>query len=459
MNTLFEAKNIHLVGIKGVAMASLAQCLDDIGITLTGSDVKEDFVTKEVLSQRGIVISTGFAPGNVPTSCDLLVYTGAHQGKQNAEVQEAIRRGIRVMSHAEALGELMRGKKGISVCGTGGKSTTSAMLAWTLDSAGMRPSFSVGVGKVNNFGVSGRYTQIHSQETDEISKSGWFVAEADEYAVDPTEDHRPRFIYQLPGIIVCTNLNYDHPDIYPTFEMMKETFLAFFNTLEDGELLVLNGDCEALLSLIPKIKKGVHVVTVGKNKNCTMQVDSIKLSLQVPGNHNRQNALFAYAVGKALQIDSEKILQALASYTGTMRRFEPKGKINGISYYDDYAHTPDEITATIQALREREPGKKTVVAFQPHTYSRTKALFDGFVASLSLADEVFILDIFASARESEDLSVSSQMLVEAIGEKAKLVPTIEDLRIVFQTVTAECVCITMGAGDIYKVYEHMQVDK
>jgi UDP-N-acetylmuramate: L-alanyl-gamma-D-glutamyl-meso-diaminopimelate ligase len=246
MTNFFDIPDMHLVGIKGVAMASLASCLDDRGVRVTGSDVAEDFVTKEILAQRGFKISIGFDATHIPKNCGLVIYTGAHQGKNNPEVKEAIHRGIPVMSHAEALGTLMHGKKGISVCGTGGKSTTSSMVSWILDSAGFRPSFAIGVGKVNNFGVSGRYTQIYSQHTDEISLSGWFVAEADEYAVDPTSDHRPRFSYQDPKVIIATNLTYDHPDIYSNFDKMKETFYTFFEG--DGKFVVANGDSEALSS-------------------------------------------------------------------------------------------------------------------------------------------------------------------------------------------------------------------
>jgi UDP-N-acetylmuramate--alanine ligase len=454
--TILEIKKAHLVGIKGVAMASLAQCLDDMGVEVSGSDVLEDFVTKDVLSQRKFQILTDFDPSHIPTDCDLVVYTGAHKGKQNVEVQEALRRGVRAISHAEALGELMQGKKGISICGTGGKSTTSAMIAWILDYCGMKPSFSVGVGKINNFGVSGRYTQIHSEATDEISRSGWFVAEADEYAVDPTDDHRPRFIYQHPNIVVCTNLSYDHPDIYPTFEIMQETFLAFFNAMPEEHVLILNGDCAALTDMLPKIRKDIHVVTVGENPNSTIRMDSVSLKISIPGDHNKKNAMYAYAVAQALQLDSQKSQEALTKFTGTMRRFEYKGQFHAIHCYDDYAHTPDEITATIQALREWEPQKKVIVAFQPHTYSRTKALFEGFAKALALSDEAWILDIFASAREQADSSVSSQMLVNAIGNKANLVPTVDALAQKIAHISdTNTVFISMGAGNIYKVYEKM----
>lgn len=471
MNTIFEAKNVHLVGIKGVAMASLAQCLDDIGVHVTGSDVAEDFVTKDVLKQRELQISIGFDPSHIPENCDLVVYTGAHQGKQNREVQEAVRRGIRAISHAQALGELMQGKKGICICGTGGKSSTSALASWILDYAGARPSFSVGVGNVNNFGVSGRYTQIHSEETDEISRSGWFVAEADEYAVDPTDDHRPRFVYQRPNIIVCTNLKYDHPDIYPTFEAMQRTFLDFFNTLPANGALIYNGDDEELVALVKQTRGDFERISVGMGSLCTLRIQNVQISdhhtsfsiekvgdfvLGVPGELNVRNSTYAFAVARLIGLPHDKIKEAMEKFTGTMRRFEYKGKINEVPCYDDYAHTPDEIAATINALREWEPGRKILIAFQPHTYSRTKALFDGFVESLSRADEVILLDIFASARESADTTISSTLLAAKLSVPYVLVPTVGDLaEKVSGILKPDSVFMTMGAGDIYNVYEKL----
>jgi UDP-N-acetylmuramate--alanine ligase len=470
-SNILNIKNIHLVGIKGVALASLAQCLDDMGVTVTGSDVAEDFVTKEALKQREFQIHVGFDASHIPGSCDLVVYTGAHQGKQNVEVREALQKGIRAISHAEALGELMHGKKGISICGTGGKSSTSAMTAWLLDYAGARPSFSVGVGKVNNFGVSGRYTQIHSEETDEISRSGWFVAEADEYAVDPTDDHRPRFIYQRPNIIVCTNLKYDHPDIYPTFEAMKQTFLQFFNTLPANGALIYNGDDQELVNVVKESQGDFERISVGSGDNCDLLIQNIVTNdhrtsfalekignfvLSVPGELNVRNSAYAFAVAKLIGLPHDKITAAMEKFTGTMRRFEYKGKINDVSCYDDYAHTPDEIRATIAALREWEPGKKIIVAFQPHTYSRTKALFDGFVESLSLADEVILLDIFASAREQVDPSMSSAMLAKLLPNTRHLTSNVDELAAkIPEILKPDTVFMTMGAGDIYSVYEKL----
>ncbi len=481
MVDIFTSKVIHLVGIKGVAMTALAQCLDDMGAHVSGSDVEENFVTQKILSTRHFFLETGFDPAHIKPEMELVIYTGAHQGKNNPEVKEAQRQRIPVLSHAEALGMLMHGKKGISVCGTGGKSTTSAMIAWILDSAGLRPSFAVGVGNIPNFGVSGRYTQIHSQATDEVSRSGWFVAEADEYAVDPTSDTRPRFIYQKPAIIVCPNLSYDHPDIYADFDSMKKVFLDFFNSLPKDGVLILNGDDPELLELSKNVRPDITQILVGTSEQCTMKISSVRttkklttftlqhtnkqleFTLGVPGEHNVRNAALAIATAGVLQASLEKTREALAQFASTMRRFEYKGKLQQIPCFDDYAHTPEEITATIKALRDWEPERKIVVAFQPHTYSRTKALFDGFVDSLALADRVILLPIFASAREEDDPSIHSDMIAAEIAKRypGKIVTLSTDIAELAESLqkslTENDTFMTMGAGDIYTVYEKLEL--
>ncbi len=421
---------IHLVGIKGVAMASLAQILADLGKTVTGSDVKEDFVTAEILRARGFTITVGFDGAHIAPDCSLVVYTGAHNGKQNIEVQAARERGIPVMSHAEALGVCMEGKRGISVCGTGGKSTTSAMIAWILHYAGKKPSYAIGVGNVPNLGSTGHYDV----------ESEWFVAEADEYAVDPTDDHRPRFIYQHPELIVCTNLSFDHPDIYPDFETMKRTFSDFFNTIPENGALITSEN-------VPSILPSVRVIVP----------ENTRIELPLPGIHNQENAQLALSVSKLCGVDEETALEALKIFQSTMRRFEYKGKLGEVEFFDDYAHTPDEIRSTLQAVREKFPTNRIVVAFQPHTYSRTKALFDDFVHALSQADSVLILDIFASAREAVDRTISADLLRSKLHNSPMKLRDYDELAAKLPEILKDNdVCITMGAGDIYKVYEKME---
>lgn len=446
---LLSYRHAHLVGIKGVAMTSLALCLQDAGLSVVGSDVPESFVTEDILKSRKFHVFHNFSPENIQPPIDVVVYTGAHQGKNNPEVKEAVRLGIPVMSHAEALGSIMTGKRVISVCGTGGKSTTTAMIAWTLECAGLHPSFAVGVGNVPNLGTPGRY----------IAESQWFIAEADEYAVDPTSDHRPRFIYQHPEVIVCTNLKYDHPDIYPSFEKMKDTFLAFFDSLPSGGLLVINGDDEELVALCKLVREGIEIVGVVESD---LLEGNYSTSLSVPGDHNKRNAAAAYAVAQKIGIKSDIAKEALSSFSGTMRRFEYKGIVHGAKWYDDYAHTPDEIKSTLTTMAELFPDKHIIAIFQPHTFSRTKSLFNGFSQAFDAAHDVILLDIFASAREEKDSKVSSDLLKEAIASTSlnihvKNMKTIErSAEYVLNILHDDCVVITLGAGDVYKIFDVIQ---
>lgn len=436
-----EPMNVHLVGIKGVAMTALALIYQDRGDLVTGSDVAEDFVTKQVLNSRKIKPFLGFSPKNVGASVDCVVYTGAHGGENNVEVRAAIERGIPVLSHAKALGDVMEGKTGISVCGTGGKTTTSAMIAWILEKAKHKPSYAVGVGSIQNLGVPGRF----------VKDSNEFVAEADEYAVDPHSDLRPRFIYQKPSIIVCTNLRYDHPDIYPSFDKTKEVFINFFNTLPDDGALIISGDDEVLVSLTKHLATKARVIKV--------ESPALVPELSVPGTFNRMNAALALQVAILLGVDQALAKQALSEFKGTMRRFEYKGMVNGAECFDDYAHTPHEIQSTLEAFSQRFPKKKKIVVFQPHTYSRTKSLFDEFSKSFSNADDIYILDIFASARESIDLTIRSEDLVQAINahhKRAFYIPSMDALvTLLKKELTPECACITIGAGDIYTIYDRL----
>lgn len=475
---LLTRKHAHLVGIKGVAMTATALCLRDAGLRVTGSDTEEEFVTQAVLDAAGFTINSDFVADHITADTDVVIYTGAHNGKSNIEVQTAIKLGIPVMSQAEALGKLLVGKKVISVCGAGGKSTTSAMIAWILESAGLRPSFAVGVGNIPNFGVPGRF----------VADSDWFVVEADEYAVDPTCDKRPRFIYQDPEVVVCTSLAYDHPDIYPNFDATKATFAAFF---QKAESVYVNADNPDLFELFSNLREvdnidfescGVgfgqkadyrlHSLPAADGKNhFTLEYvgfaerqpwifgkDNWQGRLEYPGSHILIDAGLAMLAARDAGVEFALSLPALADFRGTMRRFEYKGSLNGALLYDDYAHTPTEIVFTLTALKQKHPGKRIVAAFQPHTFSRTKALFNEFVHAFHEADELLLLDVFASAREQNDPTVSSDLLRDSIQQDepkvtVKNVKTIEGLATEFVQLNDEDVFITLGAGDIYKVYE------
>lgn len=474
---LLDYQTLYLVGIKGVAMTSLAQCLVDAGKTVLGSDVAEDFVTKKLLSDLGCTLEIGF-DHEIPAAVDCVVYTAAHKGKSNPQVQQALFRNIPTYSHAEALGELFNEKQGIAVCGVGGKSTVSAMIAWILEKTNQNPSFSVGVGNIPSLEKTGAWR----------GDSNFFVAEADEYVVDPAapdknEEIVPRFSFLFPQITVCTNLAFDHPDVYRDFDHTKHVYKKFFENLRENGTLIFNADNEALVTLVNNLKNerdDLKFLSFGENENADFRLkmyassegtttgtfvfenEEHQLILKIPGKFNIFNGLSAIATCYAIGVPLQNGIEAVKDFNSTMRRFEYKGKIHGVKCYDDYAHHPSEVKAAITALNEWYPNAQKVVAFQSHTYSRTKQLFDDFVDAFQNTKEVVMIDIFSSAREKSDPTISSSVLCKAIEKKyphihAKNLGSIENLANFFKNEMRDGeVFLTLGAGDIYEVYEEIK---
>ena len=461
--TIKTAKHIHFTGIKGVGMTAVALCAQDLGAAVTGSDVAGEFVTAEALKARALNATPDFDPAGVDPATDLLVYTGAHQGAKNPQVIGAASRGVPCISLAQATGQLMEGKIGLSVCGVGGKTTTSAMLATILHSAGRHPSYVVGVGNVASLPFPGKY-DLQGQH---------FVAEADEYATSPGSDTTPRFLHQHPQAIMCTNIRHDHPDMYPDLTATKAAYLAFFKALPPDGVLIYHSDCPHTPALIADLK--VNKISVGHAVGSTYQLVDVlsqsgqsrvsfvengqvqQLVLKVPGDFNAKNALMAYATARHYGLTHQEIQDALLTFTGTSRRFEYKGTYHDALFYDDYAHHPSEIVSTITAAREWFPGKKIMVVFESHTYSRTKVLLPEFAVSFTGADRVVITDIFASARESEDLSISGQILAEAVlvhNPRTVFVPKVDLVQYINQNIDNDTVLFTMGAGDVYTIHHH-----
>lgn len=454
-----KIKHIHLTGIKGVGMTALACCFQDLGIKISGSDVEEIFVTDKVLKQRKIRWKVGFGEKNLRPKPDLLITTGAHGGLANPEVVAAKKLEIPVLTHAQALGKLMEGKEGISVCGVGGKTTTSSMIATVLEKAGRKPSYAIGVAEIDPLGEAGHYNSGEE-----------FVAEADEYVNSPGTDNRPRFSFQNPKIIVVTNIEYDHPDIYKDLGHTQKTFASFFEKLPADGLLLACADNKNTL----KVAKNFPFVlqTYGFSpqtdwwiKRCFFGEGAMifdlehrgiivkDIKLKVPGKFNVLNAAAAFAVGTFLGMNTQTIKKGLEEFGGTKRRFEFIGTVGGVRVYDDYAHHPTEICQVISAAKKWFPGRRIIVVFQPHTYSRTKALFFDFARAFAGASTVVITEIYASAREKDDLGISGKALAQ---ETAKYHP-----RVFFQPGEKEVVdflktnaksgdvIFTMGAGNIF----------
>jgi UDP-N-acetylmuramate--alanine ligase len=351
----------------------------------------------------------------------------------------------------------MKLKRGISVCGVGGKSTVSAMIAVILEKAGLDPAFAVGVGSIPAVGMPGKW-----------GKGKWFIAEADEYTTSP-QDATPKMSYQHPEIIVLPNLEFDHPDVYRDLAATQNAFLAFLNRLPQDGVLVAGIDNPHVRDLLPKVKR--PIVTYGFHSQADWQLEeprvvnqcqqvmvrhgreSIGLALPIPGRFNAANAVAALVVAARVGVTRQKIIDGLSQFTGTKRRFEKIAQVGSTLLYDDYAHHPLELGATLAAAKSWLPGKKILAIFQPHTYSRTKALLNDFALSFSDADTVVVTDIYASARETEDLGMSGEMLAAKIKAYHKRVEFCPDQEAVLNFLKKEKVrdtaIFTLGAGDIF----------
>jgi len=469
IKSIKNIKNIHFTGIKGVGMTALALCMKKMGKKVTGSDVAEVFVTDEVLKKNKIKWRIGFGEQNLKPKPDLLVATAGHGGLLNPEVKIARKKNIPVKSYAEFLSDLANTKKVISVCGVGGKTTTASMIAVVLDHAKLKPSYVIGVGKIYPLGFAGHYE----------SKGDHFVCEADDYVVSPGVDDRPKFMLLSPFITVITNVEYDHPDVYTSFEDTKTAFKNFFKKIPKEGLLVACIDNPNVAKAIKSIRK--QKFTYGIKKGADYQIKNTRfkdqktlfdlfvkknkksykdLKLNVPGEFNVRNAVASFAVADFLGISEGEIRDGLVKYQGCRRRFEKMGKIKGALFYDDYAHHPSEIESTLKAARSWFPERRIVAIFQPHTFSRTRALFTEFSRAFKDADVVGLMDIYPSARESFDATISSEILANEIKKHKKKVYYLgkheETLKWIKENIKKGDVVLTMGAGDIFHIYTKNQ---
>ncbi len=454
-------KHIHFVGIKGVAMTALALYFKDQGITVTGSDVEGVFPTQHVLDKARISISIGFSAVTIEKqkNLDLVIYTGAHGGKDNVEVVTAVKRRIPVMSHGQALGMVMEGKRQISVAGSHGKTTTSSMLACIFTQAFIDPSYAIGCGTILGLGNPG-----HN------GSGNVFIAEADEYMTDPGHDTKPRFLWQHPELLVVTNIDYDHPDVYANLEEVQQAFLTLQKQMTGRKTTIVNHDDVPSKVLC---QKGIHTVTYGYSPGSEYQITHVSFEegrtfftvcvrgttigefiLVVPGKHNILNALAALVAACEFGLSLEVIKKGLMQFQGAKRRLELLYTNKDIRIYDDYAHHPHEIIASLDALRSWYPKNRVITIFQPHTYSRTASLLSEFAKSFSKSDIVCIADIYASARETVRTDIHSAKLVEEIAKNHTNVQYVKNLSGALSYLKIYLspgdIIVCMGAGDIYE---------
>ncbi len=451
--------HVYFMGIGGISMSGLAQILIEEGFKISGSDNKESALTK-ALEEKGVKIIYGQKAENIASSdkIDVVVYTAAVRA-DNPEFMAAKEAGIPMLTRAELLGQIMKEYElPVAISGTHGKTTTTSMLSKILLQADKDPTLSIG-GVFKDIGGNIR-----------VGKSEYFVTEACEYTNS--------FLSFFPKISVISNIDADHLDFFKDLNDIRRSFRKFAQLLPDDGSLVISGDIENL----SEITEGLNcsIITYGSkdsfdyyptditydaqgNPSFTAHIKGKKelpIKLAVPGIHNVYNALAAIAVANILNIEDTHIISALSQFGGTSRRFEYKGEIGGVTIIDDYAHHPTEIAATLTAA-QNYPHKKIWCVFQPHTYTRTKALLNEFASALSLADHVVLADIYA-AREKDTLGISSRTLRDKIvesGHECHYFPTQENFneieKFLLQNCTKGDLLITMGAGDVVKIGDEL----
>jgi UDP-N-acetylmuramate--alanine ligase len=445
--------HIHFVGIGGIGMSGIAELLLNLGYTVSGSDLKSSEITDR-LKRFGGLIHKGHAEDHVGDA-DVVVVSSAVDA-DNPEVRAARQSSIPVIPRAEMLAELMRLKYSIAVAGAHGKTTTTSIVSAVLDRGGLDPTVVIG-GKLKSIGTNAR-----------LGEGEFIVAEADE--------SDGSFLKMSPTIAVVTNIDREHLDHYPDLDAIKSAFLEFIDRIPFYGLAVLCLDNESVQGLIPEIKK--RYTTYGMSTQADVQARNVKfeglrsrftlhhkgeplgdIRLNLPGIHNVYNAMASVAVGFELGIPFETVKAALETVEGVQRRLEIKGDINGITIVDDYGHHPTEIKTTLQAAKEAWPDRRMVVVFQPHRYSRTRALFDEFTRSFYQSDVLLVLPIY-SAGEKVIEGVDSSSMCDGIrqhGHKevicndtiAAAVAGLKDILVPGD------ILLTLGAGDVWKVGEEV----
>ena len=452
MNNKIRA--IHMIGIGGSGMSGIAEVLLNLGYTVHGSDLANG-ATVQRLRSLGAVIHLGHAAENLGDA--QVVVRSSAVSDYNPEVQAARERGIPVIPRAEMLAELMRLRTGIAVAGTHGKTTTTSLTAAIFDAAGLDPTVIIG-GLLNAYRANGH-----------LGQGEYLIAESDE--------SDGSFLCLFPIINVVTNVDYDHIDHYGTQEAIDDAFAAFMNKVPFYGMNVICADDPGVRRLIPRIKR--PFLTYGFGRDCRIRGEIVEcgassrfhvwlrnregqetkilenVTLSQPGRHNILNALAAIGVALQAGISPEKCAEGLAGFSGVGRRFELKGEKNGITVIDDYGHHPTEIQATIRTARQVFPGRRLVMVFQPHRFSRTQALFGEFCQTFGDVDKLYLTEIYP-ASEAPIPGVNGVNLALGIQQFSKIDvcykpnfdEVVEDLK---TELRPGDVLITQGAGSVTTV--------
>ena len=454
-STLGNIERIHFVGIGGTGMSGIAEVLTNLGYKVSGSDIKESAVTQR-LADLGVTVTIGHKRENV-TNADVVVASSAID-RNNEEIDEAYLNRIPVIPRAEMLAELMRFRFGIAVAGTHGKTTTTSLIASMLAEGGLDPTFVIG-GRLNSAGSNAK-----------LGLGNYLVAEADESDAS--------FLYLQPLMAVVTNIDQDHMETYQNnYQRLKDTFVEFLHHLPFYGLAVVCLDDEGVREILPEISK--PVITYGVHEDADIRAVAIKqegmqtafsvirrgdypplqVTLNMPGWHNMLNSLAAIAVASKLSVADDAIVKSLGAFKGVGRRFQIQGDIaiegGKLTLVDDYGHHPREIAATLEALRQAWPDRRSVIIFQPHRYTRTRDLFEDFVQILSTVDVLILMDVYP-AGEALIAGADGRALSRAIRMRGQVDPVFVDVwqelpKILAGIVVPDDVILTMGAGNVGQI--------
>lgn len=445
--------HIHFVGIGGIGMSGIAELLLNLGYKVSGSDIKSSDITRR-LKKLGGIIFEGHSEDQL-CGADVVVTSSAVR-PDNPEVVAARKTSIPLIPRAEMLAELMRLKYSVAVAGAHGKTSTTSIIASVLSKGGLDPTVVIG-GKLKSIGSNAL-----------LGRGDFIVAEADE--------SDGSFLKMSPTIAVVTNIDREHLDFYEDLNSIKEVFLSFIDRIPFYGLAVLCLDNEPIQELIPKIKK--RFTTYGLSTQADFHARDIvfsdqksrfdiyhmgdmlgNITLNLPGTHNVYNSLASIAVGIELDIPFDIIKHALETLEGVQRRLEVKGEVRGITIIDDYGHHPTEIKTTLRAVRESWPDRRIIAVFQPHRYTRTKALFDEFTRSFYQSDRLVVLPIYPAGEDKIE-GIDSNGLCEGIrthGHKEAVFK--EDFKEAVlhlkEILEPGDILLTLGAGNVWKVGEEI----
>ena len=442
-------KKGYLIGIGGVSMAPLAEVLSDQGLLICGSDMQRNDKVEELIS-RGIRVNIGHLKENITSDIDFVVRTAAVRD-DNPEIIAAHELNIPVFERAQAWGSIMRKyKNALCIAGTHGKTTTTSMCTHILMAAEKDPTVMIG----------GTLPLLHA---------GHRVGQGDTIVLESCE-YFDSFLSFYPTIAVILDVDADHLDYFADLDAVKASFRKFASLVPQDGTVIVSRDDENAMDTVKGLER--NILTFGLSEKADVRAVNIithgartefdvlhhgrrfvHLSISVPGIHNVKNALAATAAAIVLGISPMAVTYGLAGFRGANRRFEFKGKFNGADVYDDYAHHPSELKALLDAV-EPLGYKRTILVFQPHTYSRTQALFDDFVEQLKRPDLTYLAEIYA-AREKNTIGISSEDLAKKV-PNALFFPSFQELETALRfTVAPGDLVLTVGAGDVYKIGEEI----